>query len=343
MGGIPIRLGIAFLLAALPLAGVEAQTPEKRDVIIAIGGISSQIDKLPYAIARHRGYFKDEGLDAQFLDFGSGAKGLQAMIGGSADVTQGAYEHTVRMQAKGQDLQSFVAFARYPGNVLAVVKARSGAVKKPEDFKGLKVGVTSPGSASHAFFGKYMQNAGLDPKQVSYIAVGAGPGAVAAVRRGGELDAIVSLDPVITELERSDDITIIADSRTKEGTHQVYGGDFIAGSLYAKAEFVKKNPNTVQAMANAMIRAMKWMETASVDDVIASVPEEYYRANEAAYRQAVERNLTAFRFDGRITAENVQTVLESIAVLEPELKAAPLDLSKTYTNEFVDRAHAKFK
>ena len=106
------RRGLALcfmLLAALTATAVpgSAQQLEKKKVIIAVGGVTGQVDKLAYAVALHKGFFKDEGLEVESVDFGSGAKALQAMIGGSADVTQGSFEHTVRMQPKGVEPVSY--------------------------------------------------------------------------------------------------------------------------------------------------------------------------------------------------------------------------------------------
>ncbi len=93
---------LAISVAALffPSSAFAQSSPklEQPKVTIAVGGITSQVDKLAYALALHKGFFKDEGLEIESVDFGSGLKGLQAMVGGSADVTQGAYEHTVRMR-----------------------------------------------------------------------------------------------------------------------------------------------------------------------------------------------------------------------------------------------------
>ncbi len=71
---------------------------------------------LPLTIAERRGFFKEEGLEVEINDFGGGAKSLQALIGGSVDVVTGAYEHTIRMQAKGQDVRAVDRARAVPGD-----------------------------------------------------------------------------------------------------------------------------------------------------------------------------------------------------------------------------------
>ncbi len=335
----------AFMAVLLfpPYALAQSSTKlEQPKVTIAVGGITSQVDKLAYALALNKGFFKDEGLEIESVDFGSGLKGLQAMVGGSADVTQGAYEHTVRMQAKGVELTAFALFARYPGNGLGVLKDRSAEIKTIADLKGKKIGISAPGSGSHIFIGRIFQKAGIKIDDAIYIAIGNGPAAIAAARKGGELDAVVQFDPNLTELDSKGDIKILADSRTGEGTKEVYGGNYLANGLFAKAAWVKANPNTVQALTNAMVRAQQWMRKSSIDEIIAAVPRDYYESNPRTYRLSVEKNLPSFLWDGIGTLEASKNVLESISIFEPDLKNAKIDLSRTFTNEFTERALKKY-
>jgi NitT/TauT family transport system substrate-binding protein len=319
----------------------DADGIEQKRVVIAVGGVTSQMDKLPYAVAVHRGYFREEGLDVESVDFNSGAKGLEAMVGGSADVTQGAFEHIPELQAKGVNLISFALFSRYPGDVLVIAKKRAAEIRSPADLKGRTIGISSPGSATQAFLGLVLRRAGMNLECCSYVAVGNGAGAVASMR-SGNLDALVNLDPNITELQLNGDVVVMADSRTAEGTREYYGGDYIVGSLYAKSEWVAKHPNTVQALANGIAHAMQWLRTTPLDGIVDGMPPEYYQSSREHYRKVVENNLTAFQWDGIATPAAAKNTVNALAVLEPELATAPIDLAKTYTNEFMIRANQKF-
>jgi len=90
-----------MILSALSFAA----KPEKPDVTIAVGGKSS-LYYLPMALADRLGYFKAEGLNVEIADFAGGSKALQAMVGGSADVVAGGFDHVIVMQARGQKLQA---------------------------------------------------------------------------------------------------------------------------------------------------------------------------------------------------------------------------------------------
>src|ERR687894_376960 len=93
--------------------------------------------------AERRNFFKEEGLEVEINDFGGGARSLQALVGGSVDIVTGAYEHTIRMQAKGQDIRALVELGRFPAIVIAARKDKAGQIKSAADFRGAKIGVTA--------------------------------------------------------------------------------------------------------------------------------------------------------------------------------------------------------
>src|SRR5690349_3586288 len=97
----------ALTALALALAGTAQAQLEKKDVHIAVGG-KTALYYLPLTITERLGYFKDEGLNVRISDFAGGTRSLEAVVGGSADVVAGAYEHTINMQARQQHFQAFV-------------------------------------------------------------------------------------------------------------------------------------------------------------------------------------------------------------------------------------------
>ena len=102
------------------LAGLaRAQGLEKPKVTLAVGG-KNLLYYLPLTIAESLGYFKEEGLEVSIVDFAGGSQALRAVVGGSADVVSGAFEHTINMQAKGQRMRAFVLQGRAPQIVLGI-------------------------------------------------------------------------------------------------------------------------------------------------------------------------------------------------------------------------------
>src|SRR5260370_34463220 len=221
-----------FALTISLTATAPAQAVEKKQVMLAVGG-KRALYYLPLTICERLGYFKEQGLDVTINDFRGGAQSLQALVGGSVDVVTGAYEHTIRMQAKGQDIRAVIELGRFPGIVVGVRKDKAAGYKSAADLKGMKIGVSAPGSSTNFFVMYLMSKAGLKPTDASYIGGGVGPSAVAAIKKG-DIDALANLDPMITKLEQDGDITAVADTRSEEGTRAIFGGSNPAAGRHGK-------------------------------------------------------------------------------------------------------------
>ncbi|GMV03253.1 MAG: nitrate ABC transporter substrate-binding protein [Burkholderiales bacterium] len=327
-----------IVAAVLPLAA-GAQAPEKPKLTIAVGG-KAAFYYLPLTIAEQRGYFKEEGLNVEIVDFAGGSAALRAVVGGSADVVSGAYEHTINLQANRQYFKAFVLQGRAPAISLGV--STKAKYQSPADLKGMKIGVSAPGSSTNMLVTYFLTRHGMKASDVSFIGVGTGNAALAAIR-SGQIDALSNVDPVMTMLEQKGDVKIIADTRTLKGTEQVFGGPMPAGCLYAPEDFVKKNPNTVQALANAMVKALKWLQQAGPSDIIRTVPEAYLLGDRALYLASYNNVKDAVSPDGIIPDAGAKTTLKAMASFNPKVKPDQIDLSRTYTNEFTRKALAKVR
>ena len=330
-------LWLTTLAFALALAGTaQAQAPEKKQMTLGVGG-KSALYYLPLTIAERLGYFKEQGLDVIINDFRGGAQSLQALAGGSVDVVTGAYEHTIRMQAKGQDVRAVIELGRFPGIVLGLRKDRAATYKSPADLKGMKIGVSAPGSSTNMFVMYLLAKAGLKPTDASYIGVGIGPSVIAAITRG-EIDAVSNLDPMMTKLDLDGQIRIIADSRTEEGTRAIFGGSNPAAVLYVKQDFSARNPNTVQALVNAFYKTLKWLEQATPEQITATVPDEYWLGDKALYTAAVKASKPIYSLTGLIPAAGMQSANDMLVAFDDELKNAKFDLARTFDDRFVKKA-----
>jgi NitT/TauT family transport system substrate-binding protein len=225
--------------------------------------------------------------------------------------------------------------------VLAVNKKTMPGFRTVADLKGRKIGVTAPGSSTNIMANFVLAKAGLKPSDVSFVGVGATSAAIAAIRQG-QIDAISHLDPVITILERAGDVQVVTDTRIVAEADKVFGGPMPAACLYAPEAFVEKNPNTVQALANAIVRADKWIQAAGPADIIKVVPEGFLLGDRAVYIDAFLKCRGALSPDGMIPDKGPETALRALASADPEIAKAQLDLKAVYTNDFARRANAKY-
>ena len=187
-----LRKSIRGSLLALSALALMSGAALAQKVTIAVGGAAC-LCYLPTVLAEQLGEYKKAGVEVELVDFKGGSQSLTAVIGGSADVVSGYFDHCVNLAAKNQALEAFVVYDRYPGLTLVVGPKQTGKIKSVEDLKDKKVGVSAPGSSTD-FFLKYLLNKhGVDPNSVGVVGIGLGATAVAAMEQGS-VDAAVMLE-----------------------------------------------------------------------------------------------------------------------------------------------------
>jgi sulfonate transport system substrate-binding protein len=324
----------AALLALLLTSGLAAAQSR---VTIAIGG-GACLCYLPTVLARQLGEYEKAGLAVELVDLKGGSDALKAVLGGSADVVSGYFDHCVNLAAKRQELVAFVVYDRYPGLVLVVSPKHTSEINSIKDLAGKKVGVSAPGSSTDFFLKYLLKKNGLDPTSASVIGVGLGATAVAAMEQG-QIDAAVMLDPSVTVLQGSHpDLKILSDTRTQHDTLAVFGGEYPGGALYSTAAWVKSHEKETQALTNAMLATLAWIHTHSAEDIMAKMPDEMVGKNKELYLAALKNTIAMYSETGRMDPKGADAVLAVFSESSPEVAKANIDVTKTYTNAFVEQA-----
>lgn len=322
------RIAVAAIAVLSGCATPVQQGPKVR---IAIGG-QTQLVYLPTTLASRLGYYHDEGLDAELVDFQGGAKALEALMGGSAGVVSGFFDHTIQMAAEGKPLKSFVTMLRYPG--LALVSA--GEAGSVAALRGKNVGVSAPGSSTHSMLNHLLRQAGVAPDSVSAIGIGMAGGAVAAMENG-RVDAAIMAEPAMSQLAaRKGPLKILADARTPDGVRAIYGTDaYPAAVLYSTAAWVDGNPEIARRLARAMRRTLEWIAKNDAAAIAAKMPAEFNGGDLAMYARAIESGRAMYSPDGRMPEEGAAAVAAVMAGNHEKVRAAKVDPASCYTNEFL--------
>jgi NitT/TauT family transport system substrate-binding protein len=326
------------LLAAPAIVRAQGSKPEKPKVSLAVGG-KSALYYLSLTVAEKKGFFKDAGLDVTINDFQGGSKALEALMGGSADVVSGAYEHTIRMQQRGQAIKGFALIGRGMQLAIGLRKDVAEKVKGPADIKGMKFGVTAPGSQTQMLVTTWAAKGGLKATDISVVGVGAGASVVAAIENKS-VDGISQADPALTILQAKDLIKIVLDTRTMKGNQELFGGSMPAACLYAQPGLLTKTPNTAQALATAIVRADEWLQTAKPSEVAETVPAQYLLGDKAIYEKAFANVRETISPDGIMPADGPKNCLKFLSEGDPKIAAAAskIKLEDTWTNEFAQKA-----
>jgi len=329
---------LAITLAALLLSSGLALAQSK--VTLAVGG-GSCLCYLPTMLAKALGEYEKAGVNVDVVDFKGGSESLKAVIGGSADVVSGYFDHCVNLAAKGQHLQAFVVYDRFPGLVLVVSPKHTAEIKSVKDLAGKKVGVSAPGSSTDFFLKYLLSKNGMDPNATAVIGVGLGASAVAAMEQG-QIDAAVMLDPAVTILKNKySDLKILSDTRSQKDTLAVFGGEYPGGALYTKAEWIAGHEKEVQGMTNAIVATLKWIHSHTPEEIAAKMPPELVGKDKAQYIAALKNTLPMYSETGRMDPKGAEAVLAVFSQSSPDVAKAHIDLSKTYTNKYVEQANKK--
>jgi NitT/TauT family transport system substrate-binding protein len=308
--------------------------PQK--VKIMVGGLDKVI-YLPAMLTQRLGYFKAEGLDVQLLSEPAGVQAETALVSGDVQGAVGFYDHTLDLQVKGKQVESVVQFSHAPGEVEIVSTKAADDITSPKDFKGKKLGVTGIGSSTD-FLTRYLAvHDGVQTSEFTPVAVGAGQTFISALQQGS-IQAGMTTDPTVANILDKKLGNILIDMRTPEGSQKALGGAYPSSSLYMNTDWVNSHKDTVQKLANALVKTLGWMSTHSAEEIAAKMPADYAQGGQKLYAQAIKSTLPMFTKDGVMPADGPATVERVLKAFNPNLKNAKVDLSKTFTTEFVKKA-----
>lgn len=333
--------GILFaLLAAIGLLGAPAGAKDAlKHVSIAVGGAGC-LCYLPTVLAQQIGEYEKAGLEIELINFKGGSQALTAVLGGSADIVSGYYDHCVNLAAKNQALQAFVTYDRFPGLVLVVSPKHTADIHSVKDLAGKKVGVSAPGSSTDFFLKYLLHKNGIDPNSVAVVGIGLDATAVAAQEQG-LVDAAVMLDPAVTLLQgKYKDVRILSDTRTQKDTLDVFGGEYPGGALYTRAAWIPAHETEVQGLTNAILATLKWIHSHTPEEVMAKMPPDLVGPDKELYLAALKNTTPMYSLNGMMDPKGAQAVLDVFSQSVPEIANAHIDLSKTYTNKYVEQANA---
>jgi NitT/TauT family transport system substrate-binding protein len=298
----------------------------------------SLIGYLPMTLADRLGYYRDENLKVEIANFQGGTKSVEALIGGSVDLVSGAYDNTLILQAKGVILTTVFTFVDHYGYVFGMPPAGAAKYRSPADLKGLKIGVTAPGSSTENLVRILLGKAGLTINDISSIGVGTGPSAVAALT-SGRIDGLVTGEPDITRMTIDKAYVPLVDTRTTEDMNYAYGGLAAGAGSFTTAAFIKAHPDIVQAYVNALARAQRWLLRASLDEIAATVPKSFLGGDEALYKKALATAKHSFTEDGRTTQAKANITWQGMVRAGRFPETLKIDFAQTFDDSFVERAN----
>lgn len=291
------------LLAAVPGAA-QAQTQA-----LNVGVIGTSSDA-PYFIADKKGYFKDEGLTVNFIEFDSAAKAIPFLGSGQVEVAGGATSAGLYNAVKsGVNIKIVADKARnakgYGFQSILVRKdlITSGKVKSLKDFKGLKVALSATGNSESALLDIALKQNGLSIKDVEPAYLGF-PQHIAAFQNGA-IDASLTTEPTVSSILK------VGTAVRLISVDEFYP-DFQTAVTFFGGKFIKERPDTAKKVMRAMIRGMRFYNDAlqggrlagpNADEVIAILVQSSHIKDPEVHRSIISNAIDP---DGQINIESLR-------------------------------------
>ena len=327
----------AATTAAGSTATAAAATPAPAKVSIMVGGLNKQI-YLPNKLTEALGYFAEQNLQVDLIDEPSGKDTTVEVVAGNVDFGSGSYDHTIDIAAAGKSITMVTLLLQEPGEFVMISKQKADSIKSPKDLKGANAGVTSIGSGTHTLMRTIVAKAGLQISDVNYVAAGAGDTFIAAMKQG-KIDVGVTTQPTVVRMQKTGDAQIFVDLSKVDTTRAALGGDYPFISIFARADYIAKNKDVTQRVVNAYVKTLKWIQTHTPLEIAEKLPADYYGGDKDAYVQALKDSMGMFSPTGKMTPGAPEFELSLLKQFnENVIKNPTIDLSKTYTDEFVNAA-----
>jgi len=307
-----------------------------QNVSVMVGGLDKQI-YLPFMLAKQLGLYEKVGLNVKLLDEPAGVDAENEMLAGKVDGVGGFYDHNIDLQGKGKSTEAVIDMLQTPGEVELCRSDLQGTIKSPADWKGRHLGITDLGSSTD-FLTQYLATKnGLATSDIHELGVQAGATFIAAMQHK-QIDCGMTTEPTVSKLLQDKTAYIIEDMRTADGAKAALGGEYPATSLYMQTSYVQAHPDIVQKLVDAYVQTLQWIQSHSAEQITDMMPPDYYKGvGKAAYVSALNSEKGIYNPNGLMPADGPQTCL-SVLGANPDVKGKSIDLSKTFTNDFVQKA-----
>lgn len=326
--------------AGLGMAQAMTRPEGLHSVVVALSQRQS-LSHLPLALAHALGFFDLEGVALHVLELDSDEAALRAVSRGSATLVACDFSLILSQQARGVEWRSLVLQTRTPQVVVGVSSRLQPEIRGVTDLRGRRVGVLQSGPCTLVLDAVLRRN-GLMLADVVLMPMRQASEVISAFR-AGQIDAFSLNDGAVVGLEQAGLVRMLADTRSLRDTRDMFGHLLPGTAICAPSVWGTQQAWLAQKVVDAMVHALKWVQTAGPSDLIKVMPAPELVPDQALYLAAFEKAREGFSVDGMVTAEAAETALAIRSSLEPAMRLARVDLNRAYTNEFAQRAKQRFR
>ena len=209
----------------------------------------------PFIVAEQKGFFKTEGLEAEFVPFRGGPNLVKAVIAG--EILLGAAGATDILVFREAGMPLKMVATQTEGNHFTLNVAPD--VQSVADLKGKAIGVTSVGATTWVFARLVAKQQGWDPdRDVKIVGLGGLDAQLAALTRK-EIHAYVWGDGgAVTQLAGKSKVLMRLDAVTPQWISQIQ---------YVSEDGIKKNADQIRKAQKAIFGALRFMKDQTNDEI----------------------------------------------------------------------------
>ena len=233
-----------------------------------------------------------------------------------------------------------LSFTHLPGTPMVVNVKHRNEIKAPKDLKGRPVGVTAPGSATDLLTRFVLWKEGIKADEVKII--GVGTNTMPPALENDQVHAAMGVDPWITHLVKRGKAYILVDFRTEKDTRAVFGGPYQLTGILARQDVIERRAEMIQRVANAMVRANRWMAANPVEKWAETLPADLV-GDKATWVESMKASKEMFTADSLPTKEGVMNVLKAFEVTGQIPDATKLNPDGLIDTRFVRKALEKYR
>jgi NitT/TauT family transport system substrate-binding protein len=296
------------------------------------------------AVALEKGFLQGEGLNAKIVPADAGARARQVMAAGDAMFLHNDASQPLFLANRGRKAKMILGTQMVCAFANVVVRKdlfdaginsieALGNYKRPGGAKPI-IAATAIGSGTWMFGTKIFENKQLG-NQMNWVN-GGGAKTMLAGLQSKQFDAIMATPAWLMEAEAMGFGKAIYDTRNKEAFTKEFGGTLPVLVVSALAETLDKEPALAQAYVTGMLRAMKWMKSASADEIYALVGNKYFAGNPESTKLELTYDRDTWAFDGQISKADYE---RGAAVwFRPSTEIKPASYEEMVDMRFVNAA-----
>lgn len=327
---------LLVVVFAVALIGMSAAAHAQTKVVF---GLSTEgFLAAPFLVAKEKGYFEKEGIDVETITLQGGSKTLAATLSGDVDVmTAASIASVIQAQSKKQDVRAFAALASELASSLVVqgkimdeagITVSSPIAERLKVIKGLRIGITGPGSSTDKLVRYLSDAAGYEPDEdVTIVPVGNGTAMLASFSQDRIDGFILSSPTPETAVAKYEGKILVPFAKGEFEPLQ----HFLYSCLAARADWLEQNPETARRIVRAIAAALTLIHE-NPDEAKAALRPHFSKLDADVFSASFDNNLSAYPRTPEINPKGLENALAFTAATEGE--DLQVDAKSLYTDRF---------